>query len=73
MLSKEQQQLVCENLYIVKAVISKMNLIPNAAVSWEDYYQSGCAALCRAVEHYPGQARSFHSAFIVMRNHLYHM
>ena len=73
MLSKEQQQLVCDNLYIEKAVISKMNLIPNAAVSWEDYYQSGCVALCRAAETYTGQARFFHYAFIVIRNHFYHM
>ena len=69
MLSKEQQQLVCENLYIVKAVISKMNLIPNAAVSWEDYYQSGCVALCMSAETYTGQARFFQYAFIVIRNH----
>lgn len=73
-LTSEQQALVEANMGLVGKVI-RIAIHPDEHVcgmSYEDLYQEGCVALCRAAATFrPGGCKFSTYAFPVIRNHLY--
>lgn len=53
LLNPVQKQLVEEHLYLVERMVKRHNRIYGKApaLEWEDLYQTGCLALCRAAQH----------------------
>lgn len=73
-LTKEQTELVASNLHLVRWVIQRY-IRPNEAVlglEYDDLYQEGLLALCRAAATFDKTAAQFNTyAITVIRNHLY--
>lgn len=73
-LTKEHTELIESNLHLVRWVI-KRYIRPNEAVmglEYDDLYQEGSLALCRAAATYDKASAQFNTyAITVIRNHLY--
>lgn len=72
-LTCEQQRLVEQNLVLVNRVIARYIQTNEriCGLGYEDLYQEGCIALCRAASTYDGVSAQFCTyAVTVIRNHL---
>lgn len=70
MLNEKQRNLVQSHLGLVERVISR-HITPQKVpgLEYEDLYQSGCEALCRAAAAYDGYSAQFSTfAYTVIRN-----
>lgn len=73
-LSAEQQALVETNLLVVDKVISRYIKVNEnvSGLGWDDLYQEGAIALCKAASTFDGTSVKFSTyATSVVRNHLY--
>ena len=69
---QSQQELIERNLDLVRKVIGRY-IRPNESIigmGYEDLYQEGCVALCKAAAQYNGKASFAAFAGMLIRNHL---
>ncbi len=72
-LTHEQQDLVAQNLFLVGKTISRYIQTKEhvCGLGYDDLYQEGCVALCRAAATYDGTSAQFSTyATTLIRNHL---
>lgn len=72
MLTKKQQDLVQEHVYIVDWVIRKYIMVNESVqgLGWDDLHQSGCVALCEAAQKFDGRCQFSTFAYMVVKNRL---
>ncbi len=68
----ERNKIVLENLYVIDLVIrTKIDVKEHIqGLGYEDLYQTGCIALCKAAEAFESRASFRTYAFVVIRNSL---
>lgn len=71
-LTNQEKQIVEDHLYLIpKLVFSTVRLNETVqGLGFDDLYQEGCVALCRAAQTYTGRAAFSTYAGTVIRNHL---